>query len=89
MFIKETILNLDCHNVLRLSSAAENIPRADLIRTLIKDIWDLRTAKLRSSIDTFIRSDTTHAKVNDAVDITCGSLSHYLVYVAAVPYYNL
>ena len=58
--------------MLPLSSAAENIPRADLIRTLIKDIWDLRTAKLRSSIDTFIRSDTTHAKVNEATDIRSG-----------------
>ncbi|KAK2193796.1 hypothetical protein NP493_5g06013 [Ridgeia piscesae] len=49
---------------LLLKHAPDNIPRADHIRTLIKDIWDLRTAKLRSSIDTFIKSDATHAKLN-------------------------
>ena len=44
-------------------SATDDIPRADDVRTLIKDIWDLRVAKLRSSIDTFVKSDATHAKV--------------------------
>jgi GINS complex subunit 2 len=41
----------------------DDIPHADETRTLIKDIWDLRIAKLRSSIDTFVKSDATHAKV--------------------------
>lgn len=45
-------------------SAVDDIPHADETRTLIKDIWDLRVAKLRSSIDTFVKSDATHAKVN-------------------------
>ena len=44
-------------------SAMDDIPRADEIRTLVKDIWDLRVAKLRSSVDTFVRSDAVHAKV--------------------------
>ena len=44
-------------------SAPDNIPKADEIRTLVKDIWDLRIAKLRSSIDIFVKSDVTHAKV--------------------------
>lgn len=46
-----------------LSSATDDIPHADEIRTLVKDIWDLRIAKLRSSIDTFVKSEATHAKV--------------------------
>lgn len=46
-----------------LLSATDDIPHADEIRTLVKDIWDLRIAKLRSSIDTFVKSDATHAKV--------------------------
>ena len=29
----------------------------------MKDIWDLRVAKLRKSTDTFVKSDATHAKV--------------------------
>jgi len=49
---------------LLLQHAADDIPRADMIRTLVKDIWDLRLAKLRSSIDVFLRSDATHAKLN-------------------------
>ena len=47
-------------------SAMDDIPRADDIRTLVKDIWDLRIAKLRSSIDPFVKSDMTHAKVGPA-----------------------
>ncbi|XP_064611880.1 DNA replication complex GINS protein PSF2-like [Liolophura sinensis] len=49
---------------LLLKCAPDDIPRADETRTLIKDIWDLRIAKLRTSIDTFVRSDSTHAKLN-------------------------
>lgn len=49
---------------LLLKHATDDIPKADDIRTLTKDIWDLRTAKLRSSIDTFTKSDATHAKLN-------------------------
>ncbi|XP_041377098.1 DNA replication complex GINS protein PSF2-like [Gigantopelta aegis] len=49
---------------LLLKSATDDIPKADEVRTLIKDIWDLRIAKLRSSIDTFVKSDATHAKLN-------------------------
>ncbi|KAJ8302758.1 hypothetical protein KUTeg_019154, partial [Tegillarca granosa] len=45
-----------------LNCATDDIPHADEIRTLVKDIWDLRIAKLRSSIDTFLKSDATHAK---------------------------
>jgi len=49
---------------LLLKYAINDIPHADEIRTLVKDIWDLRMAKLRSSIDTFTKSDSTHAKLN-------------------------
>ncbi|XP_062566891.1 DNA replication complex GINS protein PSF2-like [Saccostrea cucullata] len=49
---------------LLLKCATDDIPHADEIRTLVKDIWDLRIAKLRSSIDTFVKSDATHAKLN-------------------------
>ena len=44
-------------------SAMDDIPRADEIRTLIKDIWDLRISKLRSSVDDFVAQGATHAKV--------------------------
>lgn len=44
-------------------SAADDIPYSHKIRTLIKDIWDARMSKLRSSIQTFLTSEATHAKV--------------------------
>ncbi|XP_025115508.1 DNA replication complex GINS protein PSF2-like [Pomacea canaliculata] len=47
-----------------LQCATDDISRADEVKILIKDIWDLRVAKLRSSIDMFVKSDATHAKLN-------------------------
>jgi len=44
-------------------SASDNIPKADEIRTLVKDIWDTRIAKLRLSADSFISQQEAHAKV--------------------------
>ncbi|KAB0794749.1 hypothetical protein PPYR_11588 [Photinus pyralis] len=39
---------------LLLSIATDDIARADEVRTIIKDIWDIRMAKLRSSVNTLI-----------------------------------
>ncbi|CAG0879285.1 unnamed protein product [Cyprideis torosa] len=50
---------------LLLTTGQADIPDAAEIKTLIKDIWDLRTAKLRTSVDAFIRSGGTHAKVDN------------------------
>ncbi|XP_067010466.1 probable DNA replication complex GINS protein PSF2 [Anabrus simplex] len=47
-----------------LKLAAEDIPRSDEIRTIIKDIWDMRMSKLRSSVDAFIKAGGSHAKVD-------------------------
>lgn len=47
-------------------SASDNIPKADAIRTLIKDLWDTRMAKLRVSADSFVRQQEAHAKVGMA-----------------------
>ncbi|XP_067136392.1 DNA replication complex GINS protein PSF2 [Centruroides vittatus] len=49
---------------LLLDVASNDIPNADEIQTLVKDIWDIRLAKLRSSIDAFIKSEETHAQLN-------------------------
>ena len=46
---------------LLLTNALDCIPHADQVRTLVKDIWDIRTSKLRKSIDTFIRDEETFA----------------------------
>ena len=46
-------------------SAVDDIPKADELRTLVKDIWDLRIAKLRTSVDQFMASDSMVARVNN------------------------
>ncbi|XP_042336665.1 DNA replication complex GINS protein PSF2 isoform X2 [Sceloporus undulatus] len=48
---------------LLLNYAADNIPKADEIRTLVKDTWDTRLAKLRLSADSFVRQQEVHAKL--------------------------
>uniref|UniRef100_A0A673VD80 GINS complex subunit 2 n=1 Tax=Suricata suricatta TaxID=37032 RepID=A0A673VD80_SURSU len=48
---------------LLLNHASDNIPKADEIRTLIKDVWDTRIAKLRVSADSFVRQQEAHAQV--------------------------
>uniref|UniRef100_A0A8C0DRU0 GINS complex subunit 2 n=1 Tax=Balaenoptera musculus TaxID=9771 RepID=A0A8C0DRU0_BALMU len=50
---------------LLLNHASDNIPKADEIRTLIKDVWDTRTAKLRVSADSFVRQQEAHAKLDN------------------------
>lgn len=50
-------------------SASDNIPKADEIRTLVKDLWDTRIAKLRLSADKFISQLEAHAKVKLAVEV--------------------
>jgi len=47
-----------------LDIASSDIPQADRVQTLVKDIWDMRLAKLRASVDVFIRSDQVHAQVD-------------------------
>nr|XP_046204395.1 DNA replication complex GINS protein PSF2 [Oncorhynchus gorbuscha] len=50
---------------LLLNHASDNIPKADEIRTLVKDIWDTRIAKLRLSADSFISQQEAHAKLDN------------------------
>ncbi|GJQ83352.1 hypothetical protein Trydic_g18137 [Trypoxylus dichotomus] len=40
---------------LLLGHASDDIPRADEIRTIIKDIWDIRMSKIRSSVDVLVK----------------------------------
>ncbi|XP_008068652.1 DNA replication complex GINS protein PSF2 [Carlito syrichta] len=49
---------------LLLNHASDNIPKADEIRTLVKDTWDTRIAKLRVSADSFVTQQEVHAKLD-------------------------
>ncbi|CAH0555975.1 unnamed protein product [Brassicogethes aeneus] len=48
-----------------LASATDDIPRADEIRTIIKDIWDVRMSKLRSSVDVLVKNNGSYAAVDN------------------------
>ncbi|XP_033626545.1 DNA replication complex GINS protein PSF2-like [Asterias rubens] len=50
---------------LLLSHATDDIPHADEVHTLVKDIWDLRMAKLRQSVDKFVKDQETHARLDN------------------------
>lgn len=49
---------------LLLGCASDDIPRADEIRTIIKDIWDIRTTKIRSSVIQLIENYGSYASVD-------------------------
>ena len=36
-----------------------------MVNSIVKDIWDARMAKLRSSVDNFIKNEGTHAKLDN------------------------
>ena len=44
-------------------SAAEDISQADEVRALVKDLWDVRLAKLRKSVDHMMTEQETYGKV--------------------------
>ncbi|XP_043579223.1 probable DNA replication complex GINS protein PSF2 isoform X1 [Bombus pyrosoma] len=49
---------------LLLNVGSDDIPDADRIKTAVKDIWDIRMSKLRTSIDAFLKSEGLHAKLD-------------------------
>jgi len=57
-----------------LSVAGEDIERPDEIRTAVKDLWDIRVSKLRSSIDTFIKSHGRTAKLDHLTQMEINSV---------------
>lgn len=48
-----------------LSVAMEDVPRSEEVRTLIKDIWDIRAAKLRTVMDSLIKGDGNYTKLDN------------------------
>ncbi|XP_065210692.1 DNA replication complex GINS protein PSF2 [Planococcus citri] len=59
---------------LLLDVAGDDISRADDVRTLVKDLWDMRISKLRSSIDTLVGSGGIHASLNHLTQLEINSV---------------
>lgn len=64
---------------LLLNHASDNIPKADEIRTLVKDIWDTRIAKLRLSADSFISQQEAHAKLDNLTLMEINTIRSFLL----------
>lgn len=59
---------------LLLSVASDDIPEADQIRTAVKDIWDFRMSKLRTSIDAFVKNEGVYAKLDHLTTMEINSI---------------
>jgi len=46
-------------------SCSQDVPDADKVKNLIKDIWDNRISKLRTAVLTFIETEASFAKVDN------------------------
>lgn len=59
---------------LLLECASDDIPRADEIRTIVKDIWDIRMSKIRSSVDILIKGAGFYAAVDHLTAMEINSI---------------
>merc|ERR1719211_195291 len=48
-----------------LDVATSDIAKADKIKTIIKDIWDIRQSKLRKIVDAFVQSGSLRATLDN------------------------
>ncbi|MBN3309911.1 PSF2 protein, partial [Amia calva] len=71
------ILSAHCPDV--FLSASDNIPKADEIRILVKDIWDTRIAKLRLSADSFVNQQEAHAKLDNLTLMEINTVRTFLL----------
>lgn len=71
-FIVESKLILQC--------AREDVINSEEIRTIIKDIVDIRAAKLRTSMDDFIKGEGTYAKLDNLTIFEIHSVRPLLPY---------
>ncbi|XP_041078205.1 DNA replication complex GINS protein PSF2 [Polyodon spathula] len=63
---------------LLLNHASDNIPKADEIRTLVKDTWDTRIAKLRLSADSFVSQQEAHARLDNLTLMEINTIGTFL-----------
>lgn len=59
---------------LLLGNASDDIPRGDEIRTLVKDIWDIRMSKIRSSVTKLVEKGESYADINNLTIMEINSM---------------
>ena len=67
-----------------LDVAKEDIDKADMVQKLLKDIWDRRQAKLRSSVYFLMGSEATYAKLNFLQSIELNAVRPLLPQVRSI-----
>nr|CAI5828470.1 unnamed protein product [Callosobruchus analis] len=65
-YMVEAKILLDC--------ASDDIPRADEIRTTIKDIWDIRMSKIRTSVNKLIKNADSYAGLDNLTVMEINSI---------------
>ncbi|CAH1957684.1 unnamed protein product [Acanthoscelides obtectus] len=65
-YMVEAKILLDC--------ASDDIPRADEIRTIIKDIWDIRMSKIRTSVNKLIKNADSYAGLDNLTVMEINSI---------------
>lgn len=79
-----------------LGAASEDVPNAPEIKTIIKDIWDIRMSKLRTSMDALMKSGggygrldhLTMMEINSAKPLLPSAMD-YLLQIQMVRFYLL
>ncbi|XP_028142545.1 DNA replication complex GINS protein PSF2 [Diabrotica virgifera virgifera] len=57
-----------------LDCASDDIPKADEVRTVIKDIWDIRMSKIRSSVTKLVKNSEFYAAVDNLTVMEINSM---------------
>ncbi|XP_058814813.1 probable DNA replication complex GINS protein PSF2 [Topomyia yanbarensis] len=63
-----------------LNTAPEDVPQSDEIKTLIKDIWDTRCAKLRTTTDVFLKGEGEMIKLDNVTIVELHTIRTFLLH---------
>ncbi|CAH8573141.1 unnamed protein product [Schistosoma margrebowiei] len=65
-------------STLLLQHAAEDIPNPESIRNIVRDVWDIRVGKLLSSVNGFLSSGSSTARVSQLTNMELTTLHNLL-----------
>ncbi|KAK4470662.1 hypothetical protein MN116_006195 [Schistosoma mekongi] len=65
-------------STLLLQHAPEDIPNPESIRNIIRDVWDIRVGKLLSSVNGFLSSGSSTARVSQLTNMELATLHNLL-----------
>ncbi|XP_055545060.1 probable DNA replication complex GINS protein PSF2 [Wyeomyia smithii] len=63
-----------------LNTAPEDVPQSDEIKTLVKDIWDIRCAKLRTTTDMFLKGEGETVKLDNVTLVELHTIRPFLTH---------